>query len=385
MAVTHSRGQAKKSQVRCDGCLMDLSITPWMQCVECFVDLCPMCFFQNPHVNTHIQSHPYRIIKSLSFTPTDRDWSILEEFLFADALVIHGLGNWEDMAAYIGGKTPEEVRRHFFLTYKLSDDTAFEGEVGPAAQSNPMSSEIAGYMPLRQDFETEYENEAEVAIKDLVLAKEDSSLEKEMKEVLIGSYMRTLRNRKLCKHLIFERGLINIKNLHATEKLLCKGGKGLLSLMKPFMKVLSNEEFNLVFRGLYAEMKMREKLRALLDEKKGGRKRAKLEKAKNLPAAQTPIDLFKEDHAAGEAKKELQVKRSLANTGGSLSNAEKNLCDILRISYESYLSIKRVLVTGFLKAGCLRASQAKNLTKIDDQRISKIYSFFIKSGWILNS
>src|SRR5690554_3677316 len=40
--------------------------------------------------------------------------------------------------------------------------------------SQPANHEIAGYMPGRLEFETEYENEAEQAVKDMIFSEEDT-------------------------------------------------------------------------------------------------------------------------------------------------------------------------------------------------------------------
>jgi hypothetical protein len=40
--------------------------------------------------------------------------------------------------------------------------------------SQPANHEIAGYMPGRLEFETEYENEAEQIVKDMIFSEEDT-------------------------------------------------------------------------------------------------------------------------------------------------------------------------------------------------------------------
>lgn len=40
--------------------------------------------------------------------------------------------------------------------------------------SQPANHEIAGYMPGRLEFETEYENEAEQSVKDMLFSEEDA-------------------------------------------------------------------------------------------------------------------------------------------------------------------------------------------------------------------
>ena len=39
--------------------------------------------------------------------------------------------------------------------------------------SQPANHEIAGYMPGRLEFETEYENDAEQAVKDMIFSEDD--------------------------------------------------------------------------------------------------------------------------------------------------------------------------------------------------------------------
>jgi hypothetical protein len=43
--------------------------------------------------------------------------------------------------------------------------------------SQPANHEIAGYMPGRLEFETEYENEAEQTVKDMLFSEEDTAEE----------------------------------------------------------------------------------------------------------------------------------------------------------------------------------------------------------------
>jgi transcriptional adapter 2-alpha len=345
MVISHSKGESRRSTVRCDGCLAELRGFPWIRCVECAADLCPSCCFHSPQVNDHAHAHGYRVVKSLSFEVTSRTWTLLEEFLFVDALVIHGLGNWEDMATYIGGKSPEEVRGHFFEVYGLEDQRGLEGEAEVGLQSNPLSKEIAGYMPLRQDFETEYENEGESAIKDLAYLKEDTPLEREMKEAMVHSYFGTLRNRELYKFLVFKRGLLGIKRLQGIEKELCKEGRALLSSIKGLIKAVEKEEFNCMFRGLYVEMKLKEKVREMVEARRGQRK------------------------AVGE------------NRGDLLSEKEKEVCRKINISDEAYTSVKRMVVSASVKGG-MRKGQVKSISKMDDARASTLYGFFSRSGWL---
>lgn len=137
---------------------------------------------------------------------------------------MYGLGNWADIAEHVGGRTKEECHDHYVATYIeseayplpvglaslpfFSDATAalnshhtqhvdqdfsptdtepfqqrkkarleeLQSRPIPLPPPKPLASaptchEIAGYMPGRLEFEHEYENDAEVLIKDLEFGK----------------------------------------------------------------------------------------------------------------------------------------------------------------------------------------------------------------------
>lgn len=70
-----------------------------------------------------------------------------------------------------------------------------------------------GYMPGRLEFEQEPENDAEVAIKDMIFNDDDSPTEIELKLALLDIYNYKLDKRKQRKGLIFDRNLIDFKKV----------------------------------------------------------------------------------------------------------------------------------------------------------------------------
>ena len=65
-----------------------------------------------------------------------------------------------------------------------------------------------------------------------------------------------------------------------------------------------------------------------------------------------------------------------------LSTNEKNLCSILRILPRLYLTIKETLIATNARYGHCKRAQARSLIKIDVNKTSRIYDFFIGAGWI---
>ncbi|PLW06421.1 hypothetical protein PCANC_23313 [Puccinia coronata f. sp. avenae] len=202
----------------CDGCSADISNTVRIRCAHrqnvttnlgtqtvtqsalvCDnFDLCGQCYCEGKEIGQHKAWHDYRVIEPHSVPIFTEDWGADEELLLIEACQIYGLGNWSDIADHVGnGRTKDEVERHYLDVFIGSDDyplppidarieidqdefqarkkRRLEEVHGRPLQlpppkpvsSAPTNHEITGFMPGRLDFEIEWENEAENAIKDL--------------------------------------------------------------------------------------------------------------------------------------------------------------------------------------------------------------------------
>ncbi|KAH9824197.1 transcriptional adapter 2-alpha [Melampsora americana] len=203
----------------CDGCSADISHTVKIRCAhqqtqtnntiagqnqvtsnlvcENF-DLCAQCFCEGKEVGRHKAWHDYRVVEQYSTPIFTEDWGADEELLLIEACQTYGLGNWADIADHVGnGRTKEEVAKHYEDVFIYSDDyplplmdvrididqdefqarkkqrleevqaRPFQPPPPKPLASGPSNHEIAGFMPGRLDFETEWENDAENSIKDL--------------------------------------------------------------------------------------------------------------------------------------------------------------------------------------------------------------------------
>jgi transcriptional adapter 2-alpha len=65
-----------------------------------------------------------------------------------------------------------------------------------------------------------------------------------------------------------------------------------------------------------------------------------------------------------------------------LSAEEQDLCSTLRILPKPYLVIKETILNEYTRRGSLRRRQARELIKIDVNKTSRIYDFFLSMGWI---
>ncbi|KAJ1931443.1 hypothetical protein FBU59_006707 [Linderina macrospora] len=67
-----------------------------------------------------------------------------------------------------------------------------------------------------------------------------------------------------------------------------------------------------------------------------------------------------------------------------LAPAERDCCSILRLLPEQYLTIKQSLVRAgrTLPAGTFKKRDAQKLCRVDVNKTSKVFEWFVKLGWI---
>ncbi|GAA5993345.1 hypothetical protein JCM10908_001439 [Rhodotorula pacifica] len=194
----------------CDACSTDITHTVHIRCAEKVngpggerltcpdFDLCVDCFLHGKSLGPHRATHDYRVISSHSFPIFNKNWGADEELALIEGAEMYGLGNWADIAEHVGGRTKEECYDHYVKTYIQSENYPLphiEQDFDPAdpepfqarkkarleelqsrpiplpppkpLASAPTCHEIGGFMPGRLEFEHEWENEAEMLIKDM--------------------------------------------------------------------------------------------------------------------------------------------------------------------------------------------------------------------------
>lgn len=164
-----------------------------------------------------------------------------------EAVELYGFGNWEDTAAFIGKKDPHEVRDYFVLnyidgvigkaawsqvedTYTVTDTTCpADGPLSPSL-TKPLTDipeltmaeqQHLGYMPKRDDFERELDNDAEALISTLSInPNDDDEVDTDLKLAHIDMYRRRLEERFRLKEIARDYGLVKqfYKTLIADEE-----------------------------------------------------------------------------------------------------------------------------------------------------------------------
>ncbi|KAL4660938.1 transcriptional adapter 2-beta [Arapaima gigas] len=221
----------------CVNCLADVTNLR-LRCTDCQdIELCPECFSAGAEIGNHRRWHGYQQVDGGRFTlwgpEAEGGWTSREEQLLLDAIEQYGFGNWEDMAAHVGAaRTPQEVMDHYVTMYihgnlgkacipdsipnRVTDHTCPNG--GPLSPSlttplPPLDISVAeqqqlGYMPLRDDYEIEYDQDAEKLISGLSVNYDDDDVEIEMKRAHVDMYVRKLRERQRRKNIARDYNLV---------------------------------------------------------------------------------------------------------------------------------------------------------------------------------
>jgi transcriptional adapter 2-alpha len=198
-----------------------------IRCAICEeIDICLECFSTGQETEKHKSEHDYRVIDTQQYPVYVDDWSYEEEQLLLEGLQVLGMGNWIGVASYIGSKTPDECKEHYIKVYIESANyplpdaklksvlkeakhakhltkegvkcPTLEAKVLKEAQerhtkfqkisSHPSNHEISGYMPKRREFDVEFENEAEMPVKEFIFHEEDAPSEVESKLTMLEIY-----------------------------------------------------------------------------------------------------------------------------------------------------------------------------------------------------
>ncbi|CEP19462.1 hypothetical protein [Parasitella parasitica] len=479
-AVTNADGggssvdDKEPPKYHCDACSNDVTNTVRIRCADkdCpDFDLCVSCFCGGAEPVKHKTWHDYRIVKPHNFPIFSEDWDADEELLLIEAAEKMGIGNWQAIADYVGTKGKGECEQHYLdvyvsspnwplprmnLKFETSEVECRERKRQRLQQSRgmtprkPMAShpnnakpitsgpsfhEIQGYMPRRFEFETEYENEAEQFVKDMVFNDDDTEEEVDLKVMVLDIYNSRLDRRMERKNLIFERRWLDFKRMQAIERKRQKEERDIYNKTRVFCRLQTEADYDMFVKGLVKEQQLRDRITTLQEWRQAGLTTIKQgeqyerEKQNRLAQLKTFVSLSSERNgASGSAQRNtyraqmaslatsngahyyrdrptqtaptpaLSTATSAAPSGGRkpanplnirdadgvhlLTEEEQVLCSTLRIMPRPYLVIKDTILKEYARLGYMKRRQCRSLIKIDVNKTSRIYDFFVESGWI---
>ncbi|XP_050381355.1 transcriptional adapter ADA2-like isoform X2 [Argentina anserina] len=286
-------------------------------------------------------------------------------------------------------------------------------------EEGPSVTELSGYNHKRQEFEIEYDNDAEQILADMEFHDTDTDGDRELKLRVLHVYGKRLDERKRRKDFVLERNLIRPDPL---EKTLSPEVREIYQRFKVFMRFHSNDDHKEFIKSIIEEQQIVKRILDLQEARAAGCKTAAeaskyLEQKRRNESEETLLKI-KENAQAGTSGKVLQqisprgVGRGSAilHPGPSkdlslstqaptsyiddwdisglmgadlLSETEKRLCCELRILPSHYLRMLQTISTEILSGNVKKKSDAHSLFKVDPNKVDRVYDMVIRKGLTL--
>ncbi|KAL7301548.1 hypothetical protein TKK_0005980 [Trichogramma kaykai] len=288
----------------CTYCQEDISGLR-VKCVECpDFDLCLQCFSAAAEIGQHKNDHSYRFMDSgtICIFNDKGNWTAMEHLRLLDAIEQYGYGNWEDISKHIETRSPQEAKEEYIARYlegnigkhtwpsidtyspNLTDLTNSDpGPLSPDLTSRlppldiqPEEATQLGYMPQRDDFERDYNHEAESLVSSLFLnPAEDDDLDIALKLAQVDMYTYNLRERARRKRVVRDYQLVSnffapsrkdkiIKKKHTKEE------RDFRERMRVFGQFYTSQEHEQLLTNLEKERELRLRLSELYRYRENG-------------------------------------------------------------------------------------------------------------------
>ncbi|XVE85599.1 hypothetical protein DITRI_Ditri17bG0103300 [Diplodiscus trichospermus] len=292
------------------------------------------------------------------------------------------------------------------------------GEKKPRVSTDeePCMTELSGYNFKRQEFEIEYDNDAEQLLADMEFKDTDTKAEHELKLRVLHIYSKRLDERKHRKDFILERNLLYPDPF---EKNLSPEEREIYQHYKVFMRFHSKEEHQELIKSVIEEHRIVKRIQELQEARASGCRTAaeadKFIEEKRKKEAEENAQRLKESVQAGPSGKVLLYgsprgvgrgstglqpfsKESSSVIGQAslstlddwditgfvgadlLSDTEKQLCSEIRILPSHYLSMLQTLSVEVMKGNISNKSDAHNLFKVEPSKVDRVYDMLVKKG-----
>ncbi|KAF6145060.1 hypothetical protein GIB67_013411 [Kingdonia uniflora] len=293
-----------------------------------------------------------------------------------------------------------------------------------SGEDGPSMIEMSGYNPKRQEFDPEYDNDAEQSLADMEFKDSDTEAEKELKLRVLHIYLKRLDERKRRKDFILERNLLYPdpmeKDLSPEEMEICQR-------YKVFMRFLSKEEYEELVTSAIQEHRIRKRIQELQEAKSAGfhtiAEADKYIAEKRKREAEQSALKAKESSQVGPGKVLQRVNRpkgepEISPRGGLkgciglgsslkdasatpgqafvsslddwdvtglpgsdlLSETEIQLCCEIKLLPSQFLKMQEVMSIEIFKGNLTNKPDAHSLFKVDPNKVDRVYDVLVKKG-----
>ncbi|CAB4274517.1 unnamed protein product [Prunus armeniaca] len=275
----------------------------------------------------------------------------------------------------------------------------------------PSITEFSGYNFKRQEFEIEYDNDAEQILADMEFKDSDTNADRELKLRVLHVYSKRLDERKRRKDFILERNLLYPDPF---EKNLSPEEREIYQRFKVFMRFHSNEEHKELLKSIIEEQQIVKRILDLQEARTAGCRTAAeasryLEEKRKKENEESSLRI-KESSQAGKG---LQISPRGAFKGSTglhpvskdsfsttqaisssldywditglvgadlLSETEQRLCSEMRILPSHYLNMLQIISTEIENGNVKKKSDAHSLFKVEPSKVDRVYDMLVKKG-----
>ncbi|XP_031394515.1 transcriptional adapter ADA2a isoform X1 [Punica granatum] len=272
------------------------------------------------------------------------------------------------------------------------------GEKKPrlTGDEGPSMSDLGGYNFKRQEFEIEYDNDAEQLLADMEFRDTDTDAERELKLQVLRIYSRKLDERKRRKDFILERNLLYPDHF---EKNLPPEERGIYKRLKVFTRYHCKEDHEELLKSVIQEHQILRRIQQLQEARAAGCRTAaeanKFIDDKREREAEESSQRAKESAQAGPSSKVLpRLNYSKSEVDGIpmelldwdisdfpgaelLSETEKRLCREIRLLPAHYLKMLHVLSMEIKEGKLTKKSDAYSLFKVDPTKTDRVYDMLV--------
>lgn len=167
-------------------------------------------------------------------------------------------------------------------------------------------------MPLRGDFDVEWDDDAEELIADLVISPDDSPEEVQLKSRLLEVYNARLKRRDAVKDFLFDRQMLDFTSLKSTDRRGTRDEKELAARLRVFSRLLEKTEYEAFQHSIMTEYRISKDVYKYAQSRKNG--------VRNL----SEVDIYEVERRVRAARLADAAKLVLKNTGRKKSSAKSS-------------------------------------------------------------
>lgn len=440
--------------VVCSNCKFSTEGAVIIRCLSCpQIELCLLCFSTGAEFGNHRRDHPYTVIDikqfavlpALSSPPSSFDcststseWLAKEELALFDAVEQFGFGNWEDIAKHVGTKHPHECVKHYGsifiqgnigkctlskeLICNVTDHSSPGGPLSPSmstivppADLAPHEQKALGYMPLRDDYEREFNNVAESSISSLRHEVEDDELDMEFKAAFVDMYRQNIRDRFKMHKIAKNHGVVTSvfsktsKSQKQSKKHMTKEQREIRDSMKHFDQFLTSTDKDKYYESLKRQKQLQHHIKDMTRYRRNGltkldecthfdedeylrNKRQENRKKMQSPqpkratpnSKKTQTDNLNSQIQNGSSSVKDDSENNVDTTSGYdlLTDTEKRLINSIGLKPAFYITIKTCILKDYLQRRQGVPVKVRYPIGMEKSHRLKIVNFLRDSGWI---